>query len=83
MRFVGHGIVSGFHGSIILVSLVFQGWWLAIVISGFNFIGNWLGYFVCANAPGLCPARHIQDRGAGLGLGDGSLADYLPENDTI
>ena len=41
------------------------------------------GYFVCANAPCLCPARHIQDRGAGLGLGDGSLADYLPENDTI
>ena len=52
MRFVGHGIVSGFHGSIILVSLVFQAWWLAIVISGFNFIGNWLGYFVCPPARG-------------------------------
>ena len=39
-------IVLGFHGSIILLSLIFQVWWLAIVISGFNFIGNWLGYFV-------------------------------------
>ena len=38
-------IVLGFHGSIILVSLIFQAWWLAIVISGFNFIGTWLGYF--------------------------------------
>ena len=39
-------ILLGFHGSIILVSLIFQAWRLAIVISGFNFIGNWLGYFV-------------------------------------
>ena len=39
-------IVLGFHGSIILVSLIFQLWWLAIVISSFGFIGNWLGYFV-------------------------------------
>ena len=39
-------ILLGFHGSIILMSLVFQAWWLAIVVSGFNFIGNWLGYFV-------------------------------------
>lgn len=39
-------IVLGFHGSIILVSFVFQAWWLAIVISGFYFIGNWLIYFV-------------------------------------
>jgi fatty acid desaturase len=39
-------IVLGFHGSIILVTFIFQVWWLAIVISGFAFIGNWLGYFV-------------------------------------
>ena len=38
-------ILLGFHGSIILVSLIFQVWWLAIVVSGFNFIGNWLPYF--------------------------------------
>ena len=38
-------IVLGFHGCIILVSLIFQVWWLAIVVSGFNFIGTWLGYF--------------------------------------
>ena len=35
----------GFHGCIILVSLIFQVWWLAIVVSGFNFIGTGLGYF--------------------------------------
>jgi fatty acid desaturase len=39
-------IMLGFHGSIILLSLVFQAWWLAIVVSGFSSIGNWLGYFV-------------------------------------
>jgi len=38
-------IILFFHGSIILVSIVFQAWWLAIVVSGFNFIGNWHSYF--------------------------------------
>ena len=45
-------IVLGFHGCIILVSLIFQVWWLAIVVSGFNFIGNWLGYFVSVTQHG-------------------------------
>ena len=35
-----------FHGTIIVLSIVFQLWWLIIVVSGAIFIGSWWKYFI-------------------------------------
>jgi fatty acid desaturase len=35
-----------FHGAVIVLSIVFQFWWLMIVVSGAIFIGNWWKYFI-------------------------------------
>ena len=35
-----------FHGAIIVLSIVFQLWWLMIVVSGAIFIGTWWKYFI-------------------------------------
>ena len=35
-----------FHGTIIVLSIVFQLWWLMIVVSGAIFIGSWWKYFI-------------------------------------
>jgi len=39
-------IVLLFHATVIVISIVFQLWWIAIVVTGANFIGNWWRYFV-------------------------------------
>lgn len=35
-----------FHGTVIVLSIVFQLWWLMIVVSGAIFIGTWWKYFI-------------------------------------
>ena len=35
-----------FHGTVLVVSIVFQLWWLSIVLSGAVFVGNWWKYSV-------------------------------------
>ena len=35
-----------FHASVLVISIVFQLWWLSILLSGTVFIGTWWSYFV-------------------------------------
>ena len=39
-----------FHGTVLVVSIVFQLWWLSIVLSGAIFVGNWWKYSVTRHA---------------------------------
>ena len=35
-----------FHGTVLVLSIVFQLWWLVVVVSGAVFVGNWWAYFI-------------------------------------
>lgn len=53
-------IVIGFHSLLLLVSIMFQLWWLSIVITGFAFVGQWLVFFISMPQHAGLP-NNIQD----------------------
>ena len=59
-------IVLGFHTLVLLVSIVFQVWWLSIVVTGFAFVGQWLVFFISvpqhAGLPNNIPDFRINTR---------------------